>query len=82
MATLIDYPLLEIVKNIPVPPHRSLGLLPRFPFESMEVRDSFLAPNDPQPLVAAYARAFARKHPGWKFTTRKTSEGTRCWRIS
>jgi hypothetical protein len=64
---------MKIEKGIPLPC--------RFPFEQMEVGDSFAVPPDVhRTTVSIAALRYGRKH-GAKFSTRKTPDGTiRCWR--
>ena len=66
---------LPIDKGIPMPG--------KFPFEKMEVGDSFVIPPDTRRTTASVAaKRFADKH-GVKFATRKLPDGTlRCWRIA
>jgi hypothetical protein len=61
-----------IDKNVPLPA--------RFPFEQMEVGDSFaVPPSVHRTTVGIAALRYGRKH-GMKFITRKTLDGTiRCW---
>jgi hypothetical protein len=53
---------------------------PKYPFREMAVGDSFFYHNPRQIRVAA--AMFAKRHPGYKFTTRKVDGGIRVWRIS
>lgn len=65
---------MKIEKGIPHP--RS-----RFPFQEMEVGDSFLIPQEvPRMTVCVAAHRFG-KDKGLKFSVRMTPEGYRCWRI-
>ena len=54
-----------------------------YPFEEMEVGDSFCVPvegsGDRQKVLNACYRA--SKKLGWKFQTRKVEDGVRVWRI-
>ena len=52
-----------------------------YPWEAMKVGESFLFPAGTQ-FPAETARAYSRRHPAKQFTTRKTREGYRCWRIA
>ena len=65
---------LPIDKGIPLPK--------RYPFEHMQVGDSFvIPPNTHRTTVSIAAKRFGDKH-GVKFATRKLPDGTlRCWRI-
>ena len=64
----------RIDKNVPIPK--------RFPFESMEVGDSFALPADAKrTAMSVAAMRYGRKH-GMKFTIRQLADKTfRCWRI-
>lgn len=65
---------IAIDKKVPLPR--------RFPFEHMQVGDSFAVPPDvKRPAVTVAAMRFGRKH-GMKFTVRQVADKTfRCWRI-
>lgn len=53
-----------------------------YPFEGMDVGDSFLVTGTHQGVVSACACAYARKFPLLKFTTRTQPDGSvRVWRI-
>jgi hypothetical protein len=62
-----------VEKNIPLPL--------KFPFDQMEVGDSFAIPSEvKRATVAVYARRYGDKH-GMKFITRQMTDGIiRCWR--
>jgi len=50
-----------------------------YPYNDMELGDSFFVPNGKMPTVnAANYRAFKRL--GWKFSARKIDGGIRVWR--
>ena len=52
-----------------------------YPYNDMELGDSFFVPNGKMPTVnAANYRAFKRL--GWKFSARKQSDGIRVWRTA
>lgn len=67
----------EIEKKIPVPG----SPLSIYPFKQMEVGDSFLVPGNNRTAVSV---AMTRTALGTtkKFTSRKTAEGIRVWRVS
>lgn len=72
--------MFEIEKDKPIPPRR------KYPFEDMEVGDSFFAPRDDFPHAGDAARVYAHHRKGKvKFRTRNVTEngvnGTRVWRI-
>lgn len=67
---------LKIEKRVPIPrPTRQ-----SYPFESMEVGDSFFVENGSYNNVNSSAVHWARKRKGVKFLTRDVSGGVRCWR--
>lgn len=71
-----------IEKGIPVKEKRSGGGL-KYPFEQMQVGDSFSAPFSKYQSLNGSARAYEALNHGVKFTMRKMSP-TECriWRIS
>jgi len=82
--------MIKIDKGIPIPNNvSSKGRPTKYPWEDMEVGDSFLFPsNTISPLTSTFARNILNEkrhqlfmsHPK-RYLTRKTSEGYRCWRI-
>ncbi len=67
----------RIDKNVPIPTPCGRGRL-EIPWESMEVGDSFATADK---YIRAQAFRAGVKF-GLKFTTRKTQEGIRVWRIA
>ncbi len=67
----------KIDKGIPMPPCNRAG---KYPWKEMEVGDSFLMDGDPV-YAANTANKAGRKH-GRKFSSRKTREGMRVWRVA
>jgi hypothetical protein len=79
---------IKIDKGIPVTPHGNCGVLgkSKYPFREMAVGDSFFAP-----LGGAQRSSLSRMATGWtkdtgfKFVTRKATEGgqegVRIWRV-
>lgn len=68
----------KIDKGIPFPSDRS-----KYPFEDMEVGDSFVVHPDNAGNANSSSAAYAKKCPGVKFRMRKQSETeTRIWRVS
>ena len=69
---------MQIEKNIPLPgdklPHA------KYPWDEMEVGDSFFANAEPSSLRSC-ARYQAGKK-GHRYTIRKEGEGTRVWRTA
>jgi hypothetical protein len=66
---------MKVEKGIPIPA--------RFPFEQMQVGDSFVVPMEiTRYAVSVAAHRYGKKH-GVKFTVRKYKDGTyRCWRTA
>ena len=65
----------RIDKNVPIPK--------RFPFELMEVGDSFALPAGvKRPAASVAAMRYGRKH-GMRFTVRQMPDKSfRCWRVA
>lgn len=68
----------EIEKNVPLPPRASKR---KYPFDSMEVGDSFLAPVEERQNVAR-AVTIENQKAGARFSVRtmKDRSGIRVWR--
>lgn len=66
---------LPIDKNVPLPR--------RFPFDGMQIGDSFAVPLDvSRPAINVAAMRYGRKH-GVKFTVRLMPDRSlRCWRVA
>lgn len=73
---------IKIEKGIPMPDRKSTGTS-IYPFEGMEVGDSFFAPNKTRQQMDNACGHWRKKH-GWKFVLRYQNEGdgvgTRVWR--
>lgn len=75
--------MIPIDKGIPIPRRKRGGRGPRrpiYPWDSMEIGDSFLAEGLTQIHMTAVCAYAARKF-GARFTTRKVEGGVRIWRI-
>lgn len=69
---------MKIERNVPIP-LRSI-----YPFETMKVGECLLVGKYSLKLsrnVSAAIHYFKRKHPDWKFETRKMNGSLRVWRI-
>ena len=65
---------IKIDKGVPMPSRM------KYPFEEMEVGDSFLVLSDNRTSVSTLV---GRHQNGKKFSLRKMTDGTyRCWRIA
>ncbi len=71
-----------IEKNIPVPVTNTF----KYPFEEMEVGDSFLISGDEAVRKLRSAAAYHSRRSEAKYSVRSVSEGdsvgVRCWRIA
>lgn len=67
--------MIQIDKNVPVPKHN--GKHSEYPFDSMEVGDSF---SVAWILAASVRNCYSRYKPK-KFSTRKMGDNIRVWRI-
>jgi hypothetical protein len=72
--------MIAIDKNVPLPPPKR-GPEATFPWQSMEVGDSFLVEGRSQSSVASHGSLAGQRY-GRKFTTRKEGDGVRVWRIA
>ena len=74
----------QIDKGIPMPdrPHgrANNGRSRRWPWDEMELGDSFLATDATQNSISA-AGNNASKRTGHKYTTSKCRDGVRVWRV-
>ena len=70
--------MIAVDRDIAMPPK---ALATFYPWESMNVGDSFLFPQFVN-FPTETARAYSRRHYPKAFTARKTAEGWRCWRIA
>jgi hypothetical protein len=73
----------KIEKNIPIPrttkqatPKQSI-----YPFNLMEVTDSFAAPLDKKQSLRNMAGDYKRLNAGWDYITREYKNEIRIWRI-
>ena len=57
-----------------------------YPWAAMEPGDSFFVAGAAQPSISSCAGAVSRRRSGWRFATRKVTEGgvagVRVWRVS
>lgn len=68
--------VIEITKTVPLPDKRY-----RYPYDKMEVNDSFVVPvSHRQNVFNANWRA--AKRLGWKFMARREGEYIRVWRVA
>ena len=75
---------IEIEKGVPLPKRSRGPGRPRsgkYPFQQMEVGDSFLISNVASNSVACISGRWA-KRTGFKFSQRKVEGGYRVWRVA
>lgn len=74
--------MLKIDKDVPIPMRGSWqGLGRKYPFEEMEVGDSFFVTDVSPKSVRTSANGWKKRHPGFDYTSRVIDGGTRVWRI-
>ena len=54
----------------------------KYPFKEMKVGQSFFVDVENAQKVQGAAHQFAKKHPEYKFLTRREGEGRRVWRVA
>lgn len=70
----------KIEKGIPIVPQ--VNHRPKYPFDQMEIGDSFAFETGKEKTIAAAAGMFAKRNPGYKFSVRVIdNKVARCWRI-
>lgn len=69
--------MIKIDKGVAVPPYHKGKKL--YPFEKMEIGDSFLVTNRPRQQMSEHASRYG-KRLGRCFEVRTVSEGVRVWR--
>lgn len=86
-TTPVDEPAYKIERGVPIEGVRTVTNLNRFPFEQMNVGDSFLIPpgdkhaENPNTIHYAASR-YAKMKPGFSITTRlQLNKYRRVWRI-
>lgn len=72
--------MLKIERDIPVPETR--GRHAKYPFNEMEIGDSFFVPADDRPIPILQRSIIASAHKlESKFVTRAVDGGVRVWRV-
>jgi hypothetical protein len=73
----------KVEANVPLDQPKLGSAARKYPFNEMKPGDSFLINGGADPKkVAGAATSFGRaNNRGWKFATRNTPEGYRCWRV-
>lgn len=73
--------MIEIDKNMPLPPTRGSAGGKKYPITELEIGDSFLVTDATQRKVWGSVGSVA-KRTGAKFTVRNVEGGVRVWRIA
>jgi hypothetical protein len=74
-----NYSKIKVEKNIPIPPRGPRGCY-KYPFDAMDVGDSFFVKGGVYKTLSASVRSAAHRM-GRKFTCRVYDDGIRVWRI-
>lgn len=76
--------MFKIEKGVPMLPRKRGHRAKDYPFSQMSVGDSFFVKGVPRTVQnrLASSKAKAQKNLGFKFATRTTDDGVRCWRIA
>lgn len=74
--------MITIDKGIPLSPHARRGRCATYPFDQMEVGDSFCVSAKLRSRVSSAAAWWKGMHPGWDYTTRKVGDSFRVWRTA
>lgn len=72
---------IKIDKTIPIPSDVGAGRKAIYPFELMEVGDSFLVPAELRETAKSSAYSWASRK-GVKFAVRTSRDGVRVWRTA
>lgn len=75
--------MFEIRKDIPLWHNERVGGRKAiYPWNKLEVGDSFFVPNIPVKRVSSAASAAARSRSGVKYAVRTENDGARVWRVA
>lgn len=73
----------KVEQNVPVPKGERRGSARVFPFDTLEIGESFTVPLEQERSVRSAASVGNRKKDAKSFTCQKQLEGTiRCWRVT
>lgn len=76
-------PAIKIEKNVPLPIRvRRGGRKTLYPWDVMDVNDSFVFPKTTKKATASSLAYRTGKISGKKFAIRDVAEGIRCWRLA
>lgn len=68
------------MSNMPIPASVCRGRTYRFPFDQLEIGKCFIVIGLTRNVLSSY-KAYAEKHLGRKFTTKKIDKGIAVWRV-
>lgn len=77
-----------VEKGVPIPHSSNSSIMSKYPFETMEVGDSFFRPTAQKQMVRAQAAVYKRYTPGWDYktktvpATKDNPPGVRLWRTA
>jgi hypothetical protein len=71
----------EVQKNIPIPSAAKTDKRKKYPFDEMDVGDSFFVANMTARALSNSSQWHANK-TGKKFTCATEADGARCWRVA
>ncbi len=75
-----DVPKHSIDRDIPIP-NVALKKEGIYPWEQMEVGDSFFVSREESLKVSAAAASRKKRHPDFDYVMRRDGAGTRIWRV-
>lgn len=77
VAPIAPEPQFEIIKGAPIPLRRNA----KYPFDKMEIGDSFLVPGGKDTTVRGPSIGYSKRHGG-KFAIHVVKGGVQVWRTA
>jgi hypothetical protein len=71
----------KLEKDIPIPAKQMRIRPSKYPFNKMEIGESFLVPLNKLKTIRTAIGLYKKKHPEWGYASRTLPEGFRIWRI-
>jgi len=71
----------KLEKDIPIPAKQTRKRPSIYPFNNMEIGESFLVPLNKLKAARIAVGTYKRRHPDWGYASRTLPEGFRIWRI-
>ena len=71
----------KLEKDIPIPAKQMRKKQSIYPFNKMEVGDSFIVPLNKIKTMRTAIAHYKKRHPEWSYASRTLQEGFRIWRI-